>query len=302
MAHARSAATPRPTSMLRDWATLCKARIQVMATASALACAWLAGGGSLELATAVHLFIGLTLVSSAASALNQVLEVEIDALMERTKNRPLPTGRISLRTARWFGGIAAGVGCLWLAVFLNPLTGWLAFVMLVLYDFVYTPLKRVTSLNTLVGALPGGMPLLVGWAAAGNGLNLTAGILFAILFLWQLPHFLSIAWMYREDYERGGLRMLPSEEAGAQLSARQAANYALALVPVSLFPTLTSAAGALYFYGALTLSLGFLVFVLRFSLAGGCHRRARALMRASLVYLPLLIALLLADTARAAVG
>jgi protoheme IX farnesyltransferase len=251
-------------SALGDWAALTKVRIQVVATGGALACAWLAGGKHLP------------------------LEVE------RTRRRPRPAGRIPVRVARWFGGAAAVLGVLWLAWFTNALTAWLAGVMLVLYVGVYTPLKRVTVLNTLVGGVPGAMPLLVGWAAAGRGLDIFAGILFAILYLWQFPHFLAIAWLYREDYEGAGIKMLPRVDETGQVSARQAAYYGIAMVPVVLLPTLLGFAGAIYFYSALSLTLGFLAFNFRFGLQR-TDRRARLLLWSSLVHLPLLIAALVVD-------
>jgi protoheme IX farnesyltransferase len=281
-------------SALGDWAALTKVRIQVVATGGALACAWLAGGKHLPLEVALHLVIGLTLASSASAALNQVVEVDVDGRMERTRRRPLPAGRIPVRVARWFGGAAAVLGVLWLAWFTNALTAWLAGVMLVLYVGVYTPLKRVTVLNTLVGGVPGAMPLLVGWAAAGRGLDIFAGILFAILYLWQFPHFLAIAWLYREDYEGAGIKMLPRVDETGQVSARQAAYYGIAMVPVVLLPTLLGFAGAIYFYSALSLTLGFLAFNFRFGLQR-TDRRARLLLWSSLVHLPLLIAALVVD-------
>ncbi len=277
-----------------DWATLAKARIQMLSTAAAVACMWIAGHEHLELLPAIHLAVGLTLVSSAAAALNQVAEVAIDARMLRTRDRPLPAGRMEVATARGFGILAGVGGTLWLWLALNPLCAWLAAVMLVLYVFVYTPLKRVTVLNTLVGGLPGAMPLLVGWAAAGKGLDLFAGTLFAILYLWQFPHFLAIAWLYREDYERGGLKMLSNADSSGAFSGRQSVYYALALFPVSLLPTLLGMAGRPYFYGAVSLGLLFLAFVARFALRRD-ERRARLLLWASLVYLPLLILLLVMD-------
>lgn len=282
------------SSRLGDWLALAKARIQLVSTAAALACLWLAAGKHLDPLTALHLAIGLTLASSAAAALNQVLEVEIDARMERTRARPLPAGRIRLATARRFGYLAGAAGPLWLALFTSLEAGWLAALMLVLYVWVYTPLKRVTTLNTLVGGVPGAMPLLVGWAAAGRGLDMMAGILFAILYLWQFPHFLAIAWLYREDYERGGLKMLSNADASGAMSARQAAYYCLALVPVALLPTLLGFAGRFYFFTALSLTAVFLTFTLSFGLRR-TDRRARVLLWASLIHLPLLLAALVVD-------
>lgn len=281
-------------SAASDWVMLTKARIQLFATPAAVVCAWIAAGGELRLLTALHLVIGLTLVSSAAAAVNQALEIRIDAMMERTRRRPLPSGRISLRTAAIFGVAAFTGGVAWLLIFINPLCAWLAIVMFSSYCFIYTPLKRLTPLNTIVGAFPGALPLLVGYAAAGRGLDLEAGVLFMILFLWQLPHFFSIAWIYREDYARGGLQMLSNVDATGQVSGRQAIHWAIALVPASLLPSIFGIAGRLYFYAAFSLSLIFLITVLGFGLRRN-DRRARVVLWTSLVYLPLLFTFLVLD-------
>lgn len=294
-----AAAAAAPGVRVADLAELAKARIQVMAVGAALAAAWLAGGNQLPVGMALNLVIGMVLTCTGAAALNQVIEAPIDALMARTRNRPIPAGRMSRETALVFALGTAVAGTTWLTWTLNPLTGVLALAMLVLYDFVYTPLKRHTSLNTVIGAIPGAMPVLVGWAAAGQGLGPIAWILFGILFLWQFPHFMAVAWIHREDYARAGLAMLPVVPMGDSMSRRQAVLYALALVPVSLLPAFSAGAGSVYFFGALLLSLSFLAFALRFWL-GGSLVRARSLMRASLVYLPLLLVLLLVESARAA--
>lgn len=283
-----------------DWVALSKARIQFVSLTGALLCAWMASAGTLSLVDALHLSIGLTAMSCASAALNQIIEIDIDALMERTRDRPLPAGRISMRQARVFTAVTGIGGAIWFAVFLNPLTAWLGVIMLITYCFVYTPLKRVTTLNTVVGAIPGAMPLLIGWAAAGQGLSRMAGIIFAILFLWQFPHFLAIAWMYREDYERGGLKMLPNASAGGA-TARQSIHYAIALFVISLAPVLVGFAGKTYFYGAVTLGLAFLAYVIQFSL-GHTEKRARAVLISSIIYLPLLLALLTWDYSQLRTG
>jgi protoheme IX farnesyltransferase len=280
---------------MKDWVALSKARIQFVSTSAALVCLWIADGGDWQWVPALHLVIGLTLVSSAAAAINQVLEVNVDKRMPRTCDRPLPTGRIRMRDAHIFCVATTVIGTAWLAWFLNPLTAWLGVVMLVLYCFIYTPLKRVTPLNTLVGAVPGAMPLLVGYAAAGNGLNILAGTLFLILFLWQLPHFFAIAWLYREDYRAGGLVRRPGVDESGAAAARQSIHYALALVPVSMAPTVFGIAGRVYFYSAFTMSLAFLVAVLFFSLRRQ-RLHARLVFFISIIYLPLLFVLLVVDS------
>ncbi|HJM39955.1 MAG TPA: heme o synthase [Planctomycetota bacterium] len=276
------------SSFVNDWIQLGKLRIQALSTPAAILCCWLADGMRLKWSTATHLAIGLTLMSFASAVLNQVVEVELDKKMKRTANRPLPAGRVSVSTAQWVGWFTGIAGAAWLWLALNPLTAWLGIVMLGLYVFVYTPLKGVTELNTVVGAVPGALPLLVGWAAAGNGLDIFAGILFAILFLWQLPHFIAIAWIYREDYARAGMKMLPSADETGAFSARQGAYWALTLLVASLLPTVLGFANRTYFYAALTLGIGFLASVLHFGLKR-TDARARVLLWASLIYLPLLL-------------
>jgi len=286
-------------SRAHDLAELSKLRIQVFALGAAMVAFLLAPGSSLSLSSLLPLLTGLFLVCSGAAILNQVAEVRTDALMKRTRNRPLPAQRMARGTALGIGLAGSLTGIAVLAFWVNPLTGLLALLMVVLYDLVYTPLKRVTSFNTVLGAVPGAMPVLLGWAAATGSLAVTAWILFGIVFLWQFPHFLAIAWLHREDYQRAGLKMLPVVDLG--MTGRQAAIYALVLVPVSLLPATTGGAGPLYFFGALTLSVGFLAFALRFCLTGD-HPGARSLLRASLAYLPMILVLLLVDTVRTAGG
>lgn len=278
---------------LSDWLILCKARIQVLSTPTACICTWMASSGQASWGLLASTAAGITLVSSSAAALNQLLEIKVDAQMERTLNRPLPAGRVKPKTVAGFITVT-GVAGLLTMLWINPLSAWLALSMIVLYNFIYTPLKRVTPLNTLVGALPGAFPLLIGWAAAGNGLDLRAGVLFAILFLWQLPHFMAIAWLYREDYGRAGLKMLSGTDKEGVISARQAVHYAMTLLPVSLLPAIFGMVGRTYLYGALTLGLAFLAFTARFGLAR-TNPRAKTLMLASLLYLPALLALMLAN-------
>jgi protoheme IX farnesyltransferase len=279
---------------IKDWFILGKARIQLWATSASLICMWVAGKGVWETSTALHLTIGLTLVSTASAIINQVVEVEVDKKMPRTANRPLPTGRVKMKDATLIAIIFAFVGLFWLGYFLNYLCAWLALIMLMLYDFVYTPLKQVTPLNTLIGAIPGAMPLLVGYSAAGNGLDIIAGMLFLILFLWQLPHFFAISWLYKKDYEAAGMYMLSSVDKSGAAAGRQAIHYALSLLPVSLAPTLFQLTGLVYFYGALTLSLLFLSSVIMFS-RQRIQKTARIVLWSSIAYLPLLFSLIVID-------
>lgn len=290
----------RIRTALRDGAELVKLRIQLLALAVAAASLWLAqraAGETFDGGMLARLLLGMALVCSGAAALNEALEADLDARMERTRHRPIPAGRVSRKHVLAGAVASAGAGVAWLAWQVNASTAGLALAMLLAYDFVYTPLKRASALNTVVGAVPGAMPALVGWSAAGRGLGSVAWALFAILFLWQIPHFLSIAWLYRDDFRRAGLAMITARDHGGRATSRQALAWTLALVPASLLPTLRGGAGPVYFWGALALSLAFLAAALRFS--GACSRaRARSLLRASVLYLPLLLTLLVADAAR----
>ena len=282
---------------LADFYELTKPRIAMLVVLTAVV-GFLAGSeGPAAWVTLAHLAVGTALCAGAAGALNQVLERDIDALMRRTESRPIPAGRISAGEGVAFGSTMAGASCLYLWFFVGWLTAALAVCTLVSYLAVYTPLKRRTSLNTIVGAVPGALPPVGGWAAARGDIGVEAVCLFAILFLWQLPHFLAIAWMYREDYARAGLAMLPVVDSGGGATGRQITLFTLALVPISLAPSVFGSAGGLYFAGALVLGLAFLTVGVRMALAR-TRSAARGLLLASVVYLPLLLGLLVADRIR----
>jgi protoheme IX farnesyltransferase len=245
----------------------------------------------------VHALLGTALIASGTAALNQWYEHEFDALMARTKSRPIPSGRVTAQAALVFGVIIAVAGFmeLWLGV--NLLTALLGLFTLASYLFVYTPLKRVSPVSTTIGAIPGAMPPLIGYAAASGRLNFEAGILYAILFLWQFPHFYAIAWMYREDYARAGIRMLPVVEPNMDSTARRIVWFSLALVPISLAPKFFSMAGNIYLFGACI--LGTMVLYAGFRAASGrTLTHARHVLLASVVYLPLLYGLLVLDGTR----
>jgi protoheme IX farnesyltransferase len=233
----------------------------------------------------IHTLLGTLLVASGAATLNQYVERDFDALMRRTARRPLVVGRIQPAEALWFGIFLSACGAIYLAVATNVLASLLAVVTFVSYLFLYTPLKRKTPLCTLVGALPGAMPPLIGYAAATGRLGSVAWALYIILFLWQFPHFMSIAWMYREDYDRAGYKMLPNREARFRLVALQTILPLLALVPMSLSPTLPGQAGILCFAAALLLSCGFLYNGTQFVMHRSCAS-ARRLLFASIIDLP----------------
>jgi heme o synthase len=241
-----------------------------------------------------HTLLGTALVAGGAAALNQLLEREHDAKMRRTASRPLPSGRMQPRTVLVYGAVLVVAGQIYLALAVNVLTSLLGALTLGGYLFVYTPLKRVTWLNTAVGAIPGALPPLMGWTAARDAVTLEGWSLFAILCFWQLPHFLAIAWLYREDYERAGFVMLPVVDRDGHRTGRQAVSHTLGLLPISLCPFLLKMAGQLYLFGALVLGLVFLVCAVQFS------RRltlasARRLFLVSILYLPLLLGLLVLD-------
>lgn len=279
---------------MRDWLELTKPRITGLVLVTAGVGYAMGSAGPVDPVGLLELLIGVALASAGAGALNQVVEREVDARMRRTMNRPIPAGRIEVNPAFVFGLALSLAGVAWLAARGNLMTGWLAGATIVLYVGAYTPLKRRTSLNTLVGGIPGALPPVMGWTAASGTIDLGALVLFAILYLWQMPHFLAIAWMFREDYAGAGFRMLPAVDGDGPWTGRMAALYAVALVPVSLAPTPLGMAGAAYFGGALVLGAGLVACGL-----GMVRSRerppARRLLLASVTYLPLLLVLLVLD-------
>jgi protoheme IX farnesyltransferase len=281
-----------PRSRVADYVELTKPRVAVLVLFTIAAGAWLAGHGQADLLTVVNTLVGTALVALGASALNQLLERHTDALMRRTENRPLPSGRLQPFEVLVFGSALGAGGLAYLGLTLRqPLTVLMAAFTFITYVFLYTPLKRRTTLNTLVGAVPGALPPVIGWTAVRGVITPEAVVLFLILFLWQVPHFLAIAWIYREDYRRAGLRMLPTVDVSGAMTGRQMVSYCLALIPVSLAPVVLGEAGPVYLVGASALGLGFLASTLAFACAN-TNARARRVLRASLVYLPALLALL----------
>ena len=277
-----------------DYVALAKPRLNLLVVASALAGYAMAGGSAASVAAWVLTVAGTALVAGGASAFNQIIERDADALMRRTRSRPLPDGRLPAGDAVAFAAILSVAGLIILAAGVNLLAAAVALATLASYAVVYTPLKRRTSFATVIGAIPGALPPVIGWAAASNTLSRGAWVLFGIVFLWQLPHFLAIAWMYREDYARAGFPMLPVIEPDGRSTTRQAVLYTAALLPLALAPTLVGMSGVVYFAGALALTLLFLGFSIRFAMTRGV-RDARRLFFASIVYLPLLWILMIAD-------
>ena len=280
-----------------DYLELTKPKIAVLELVTVAAAAVLAG---LNFQLLLHAMIGTTLVAGSASALNQWWERNRDCLMRRTVNRPLPAGRLSAKEVLLFGAISVVLGVVYLALLVNPLTAILGALSWVLYVLIYTPLKSRTTANTLVGAVAGAMPILMGWAAMGQPLGLQAFTLFLIVFLWQFPHFMAIAWLYREDYAAAGLKMLPVVDPTGMRAGAQAVLAAVMLIPVSLVPAVIPAQGnwlppqMLYYFGwAVLLGIGQLACAISFFWRLD-ETSARRLLRASLVYLPGLMTALVA--------
>jgi protoheme IX farnesyltransferase len=279
---------------LSDLKEMSKPGITLMVVLTAGLGFLLAGGEKFSFVLLVATLVGTGLVSAGASVLNQVLEREPDALMRRTANRPLPAGRMDPDTALLFGVAVAVAGLAELALAVNLMTALLGAAALTGYVFVYTPLKRITSLATIVGAVPGAIPPMMGWSAVRGQLDPAAWVLFGILFFWQMPHFLAIAWLCREDYARGGFPMLTVSDTTGSRTARQMILYGVALIPVSLLPSVLGLMGTLYFVCALILGLVYLGFSFGFartrSTAG-----ARWLMLSSILYLPAILLIMLLD-------
>ena len=280
-------------SRAADYVTLAKPRLNLLVVASALA-GYVMGGGEMSDAVRVlAMLAGTGFVAGGASALNQVYERGTDALMRRTRLRPMADGRIEIQDAVVYAVGLSLAGLVLLALLVNPLSAAVALATLLSYVAIYTPLKLRTSLATVIGAIPGALPPVIGWAAATNGLDRGAWILFGIVFLWQLPHFLAIAWMYREDYARAGFPMLAVIEPDGRSTARQSVLYAAALLPLSLGPTLVGIATTAYFAGALVLTLAFLGLTLRFAKTRSVAD-ARRVFLGSILYLPILWVLMIA--------
>jgi protoheme IX farnesyltransferase len=280
---------------LGDYLTLAKPRLTLLVLFTvAVGFLW-ATYGTPDWWLLGHTLLGTALIAIGASVLNQLLERDLDARMERTRDRPLAAGRIRPQAALRLGVLTACAGIVYLALLVNPLTSFLGVATLATYLFVYTPLKRRTQFNTMVGAMAGALPPVMGWAAATGSIGVEAGTLFLLLFLWQLPHFWAIAWIYREDYRRAGLRMLSVvDESGGRFVGRLMVQHCLLLILISMGPYLMGRVRGVYLIGALLLGGLFLTAALRFLLRPS-QERAREVLWASLVYLPLILTLLLID-------
>ena len=292
--HPASAEAVRRAHRTSDFLTLTKPRLNLLVLVTAVAGLYLAAPDGVPPGILVHTLIGTALVAGGAAALNQAWERETDRLMRRTAMRPVPDGRLRAVDATWFGLALSVVGLAELAWFVTISAAVVAALTLVSYVLVYTPLKRRTSLATIVGAIPGALPPVIGWAAAGAPIGLAAFVLFGIAFLWQMPHFLAIAWLYRDDYARAGIPLLPVLEPDGRRTGLQALLYAAALWPVSLMPAVVGLAGAPYSIVATALGLVFIALAALFA-RDRSTATARRLFLFSIVYLPVLWGALVID-------
>lgn len=281
------------TSSIHTYLELVKPRILILLLLIALAGFGVAGKG-LQGKLLINLSIGIALIGAATGTLNQWWERDSDKEMLRTKERPLPTNRISTNKALSFGVLTSILGIGYLAFFVNPLSSLIGLLTIISYVFFYTPLKNKSSLSTVIGAFPGATPPLIGWVAVNNQIDTPAIILFLIMFFWQFPHFLAIAWMYREDYTKAGIKMLPILESDGFATGRQILLYALVLLPISLLPTMIGLCGKIYFVGALILG-GWYLYHSFLTARLRSWQQAKNLLKASVIYLPLLFLLMLLD-------
>jgi protoheme IX farnesyltransferase len=270
---------------------LTKPRIAFMLVLTAAAGFYLGTKGSFDWVLFTNTLIGIALLAFGVATLNQYIERRTDALMNRTARRPLPTGKLTDTEALVFGLALCVVSEIYLLVLANPLTAALGIVVIVGYVLLYTPLKTRTTACTAIGAIPGAMPPLMGWTAAANEITLGAWVLFALLFLWQFPHFLAIAWMYRDEYAKAGIKMLPAVEPEGRITARQIVLFAIMMVPISLAPFFLGSASLAYLAGACILGVWFLYESIAAARAKTVLR-ARKLLMVSVIYLPLIFGLL----------
>jgi protoheme IX farnesyltransferase len=283
------------STRLSDYLTLTKPRIAIMALFTVAIGYLLAAGPQVQLSILIHTLVGAGLVAAGGSAFNQLLERRTDARMKRTAHRPLPAGRLSPEEVGAFGATLSGAGLAYLAATVPAAATIAAILTFAIYVFIYTPLKKVTSWNTVVGAVPGALPPVIGWCAAGDRADARGGaILFLVLFLWQLPHFLAIAWMYRFEYQRAGYRMLPGADPTGRRTAVVMTGTALSLFAVSLLAIPVGLAGWLYGVGAALVGSWFVLQTLRFG-RDRTDRTAKKVLRASLLYLPIVLGLLVLD-------
>ena len=286
---------PSPaTSQLGAFFELTKPRITFLILVSTALGFYLGSQGEINSNQFAVTIIGTFLLAGGAGAINHFVEKDLDKLMDRTQSRPIPAGIISSKSALFFGVSISIFGFIILATLVNHLTAILGLITVLLYIFVYTPLKKITWLNTTIGAIPGAMPALGGWAASANELDPNAWILFSILFLWQHPHFYAIALMCKEDYEKAGFQMLPVIEKESNRTNRQIMWHAFLLIPVSLFFVVTGVLGEIYFWGASALGIGYLISGIPL-LKSTTFDNAKFLLKISVIYLPALLVVIFID-------
>ncbi len=284
----------RTRARFGDFTELTKPRLTLLSVLTTLAGFYIGSVGPLDYGLLAHTLVGTFLVGGGCGALNMYIEREHDKAMRRTKKRPIPAGRLSPTEALMFGIAISVIGILYLVLAVNVLAGALALLTLVSYLFLYTPMKRRSTFNTVVGAIPGALPPVIGWAAVRGSLGMESMALFAILFFWQVPHFLALAWMFRDDYAQAGYRMLTMDDENCRRTGRHILIYTAALLPVSLIPTLVGMAGLVYFSGALVLGLIFLYYCFRLALSKE-NSSAKQVFYYSLLYLPLLFLVMAID-------
>ena len=285
--------------LVRDLLELTKARVGLMVLLTTVVGFWVgaaSGGASAGVWTLVHTLLATGLLAGGGATLNQVMEKDRDGRMGRTRHRPVPSGRMSARSAWLIGTVLTVAGILYLLLGVGPLAAVLGSATAFAYVFVYTPLKRYSHVSTLVGAVPGALPPLIGWAAATGTLDPHAWILFGILFFWQLPHFLAIAWLFRDDYAQGGYPMLTVVEPTGMVASRQMLGNSLALLVVSLMPTMVGQCGAVYYWTAFGAGVVFLGLAAWFCVTR-TRRAARAVVLGSVVYLPVVLITMILDLA-----
>jgi protoheme IX farnesyltransferase len=282
------------SSVVGDYVALTKPRLNLLVVLTSAAGYYLGAPAQPHWLAMIPAVIGTALVAGGAAVLNQLYERKTDALMRRTRMRPLPDGRVEPNDARTFGVSLSFAGLALLALTTNLIAAALAIATLVIYLIIYTPMKLRSSASTLVGAVPGALPPLIGWAAASGSLSIGGWALFAIVFLWQMPHFMAIAWMYRDDYRSAGFPLLPVVEPDGRRTGQQAVLYAMALLPVSLIPTFVAVSGQVYLYVAFVLGLALIGLAINFA-ATRSDAAARALFFGSITYLPLLWVAMILD-------
>ncbi len=289
-----SLALPRTRDVAGDLVALTKPRLNLLVVSTTFAGFYLAVDGALPLGLLFHTIVGTWCVAAAAAAINPVYEHDTDALMRRTCRRPIPDGRLQPVVGLRFAWLLTAIGLSQLAIGANLAAAAVALATLASYTLVYTPLKRHTALSTIVGGSPGGLPPVIGWTAARGSVSVEAFALFAIVFLWQMPHFLAIAWMCRDDYRRANIPMLPVIEPEGRLTAAQVVLYSAVLVPVSVLPAVSGLAGTAYLISALALGLGFFLLAIAFARERDLAA-ARRLFLGSVIYLPLLWTMMLVN-------